>query len=70
LYRESGHSIYYSTYEYWIKDTLNKIDKEIADNADAANPIGLLEGWAGVAMVLTEFIYHGEAIKWDKAFLL
>ncbi len=70
LYNESGQHKYYQTYEYWINQTIDSIDKEIASNAYAANPTGLLEGWAGVALVLTEFIHEGEAMNWGKAFLL
>jgi lantibiotic biosynthesis protein len=70
LYKESGQHKYYQTYEYWINKTIENIDKEIANNAYAANPTGLLEGWAGVALVLTEFIHEGEAMNWAKAFLL
>jgi lantibiotic biosynthesis protein len=70
LYNESGQHKYYQTYEYWINKTIENIDKEIANNAYAANPTGLLEGWAGVALVLTEFIHQGEAMNWGKAFLL
>jgi lantibiotic biosynthesis protein len=70
LYNESGQYRYYQNYEYWINQTISNIDKEMANNAYAANPTGLLEGWAGVALVLTEFIHTGEAMKWGKAFLL
>jgi lantibiotic biosynthesis protein len=70
LYNESGQHKYYQTYEYWINKTIENIDKEIANNAYAANPTGLLEGWAGVALVLTEYIHEGEAMNWGKAFLL
>jgi lantibiotic biosynthesis protein len=70
LYNESGQHKYYQTYEYWINKTVENIDKEIANNAYAANPTGLLEGWAGVALVLTEYIHEGEAMNWGKAFLL
>jgi lantibiotic biosynthesis protein len=70
LYNESGQHKYYQTYEYWINQTIDSIDKEIANNAYATNPTGLLEGWAGVALVLTEFIHEGEAMNWGKAFLL
>jgi lantibiotic biosynthesis protein len=70
LYNESGQHKYYQTYEYWINKTIDGIDKEIANNAYAVNPTGLLEGWAGVALVLTEYIHEGEAMNWGKAFLL
>ncbi|GAB2840308.1 glycoside hydrolase family protein [Ferruginibacter profundus] len=70
LYNESGHFSYYRTYEYWIEKTIALVDNEIANNAYAANVVGILEGWAGVAMVLTEYINEGEAMNWGKAFLL
>lgn len=70
LYNESGHYNYYRAYEYWIDKTTSLIDNEIANNAYAANTVGLLEGWTGVAMVLTEYTNEGEAMKWAKAFLL
>ncbi|NOT92170.1 lanthionine synthetase LanC family protein [Ferruginibacter sp.] len=70
LYNESGHFSYYRAYEFWIEKTVVLIDTEISNNVYSANTVGLLEGWAGVAMVLTEYINEGEAMKWAKAFLL
>jgi lantibiotic biosynthesis protein len=70
LYKESGQHKYYQTYEYWINNTLDNIDKDIAKNAYTQNPIGLLEGWSGIALVLTEYIHNGEGLNWAKAFLL
>jgi len=70
LYNESGHFCYYRAYEFWIEKTIRLLDNEITKNAYSANPVGILEGWPGVAMVLTEYINEGEPLKWANAFLL
>jgi lantibiotic biosynthesis protein len=70
LYNESGHYSYYKAYEYWIEKTIALIDTEIETNAYASNPVGLLEGWSGVALVLTEYVNDGVVMNWPKAFLL
>lgn len=70
LYNESGHHKYYEAYEFWINQTLLFVNEDIASNAYKENPVGLLEGWAGVALVLTEYIHQGPAMNWAKVFLL
>jgi len=70
LYNESGHFSYYKAYEYWIEKTIALVDNDITSKVYDGNPVGLLEAWAGVAMVLTEYVNEGEAMKWAKAFLL
>lgn len=69
LYNETFNYKYYEAYEYWIGETLRVIDKEIENNKYAANPIGILETWVGVAFVLLEYTTT-EKIGWAKAFLL
>lgn len=70
LYNETGIFKYYKAYELWIEKTIIMVDKEIENNSYGTNITGLLEGWAGVAMVLTEYVSEGEAMKWGDAFLL
>lgn len=70
LYNESGHHKYYEAYEFWINQTLLFVNEDISSNAYKENSVGLLEGWAGVALVLTEYIHQGPAMNWAKAFLL
>ena len=69
LYNDTFNYTYYAAYEYWVKETLQLIDKEIAKEKYANNPSGLLEGWAGVGCVLSEYISR-EPTPWAKAFLL
>jgi lantibiotic biosynthesis protein len=69
LYKESYNYSYYRAYEYWIGETISTVEKEMLENNSAKNPTGLLEGWAGVAMVLTEYISK-DKMAWAEAFLL
>ena len=70
LYAESGHFFYYDAYKYWIKQTINNIESEITQSIFADNAISILEGLAGVGMVLTEYINEGDQLNWSKVFLL
>ncbi len=69
LYNDTYNYTYYEAYEYWIKETVALVDKELAEKKYASNPTGLLEGWAGVGLVLSEYISK-ESTSWAKAFLL
>lgn len=69
LYTETLDYRYYKAYEYWIEETISLVDNEIETDKYATNPVSLLEGWAGVALVLTEYIAN-EKLPWAKAFLL
>ena len=70
MYAESGHFFYYDAYKYWIKQTINNIESEITQSIFADNAISILEGLAGVGMVLTEYINEGDQLNWSKVFLL
>jgi lantibiotic biosynthesis protein len=69
LYNETYNYSYYRAYEYWIGETISLIEKELLEKKYDKNPTGLLEGWAGIAMVLTDYI-STEKLIWAKAFLL
>lgn len=69
LYTASGHTAYLDAYKYWVGQTLDSVTDEMARNKYAANPCGLLEGWTGIAFVLTEYV-HGQPMDWAEAFLL
>lgn len=69
LYNETYNYDYYKAYEYWINETILLIDEDIKGNKYVKNPVSLLEGWSGIAMVLTEFISK-EKMNWASAFLL
>lgn len=69
LYNETLNYSYYKAYEFWIDETLNLIDKEIEINKYATNPVSLLEGWSGIALVLIDYIAI-EKTSWAKVFLL
>ncbi len=56
LYAETYHYQYYIAYEHWINITTTMITKEIADNRYQHNPGGLLEGLAGVGLVLADYV--------------
>lgn len=60
---------YYNAYEYWIAETISLVDKEILENKYAKNPISLLEGWTGVAMVLTNYVSF-QKMNWAEMLLL
>lgn len=69
LHAETRNYSYYKAYKYWIGETISLIDKEIELDKYASNPVSLLEGWAGIALVLTEFVAT-EKMPWAKVFLL
>jgi len=69
LYNETLNYSYYKAYEFWIEETLSLIDKEIENNNYSTNPVSLLEGWPGIALVLLDYIAI-EKTPWAKAFLL
>lgn len=69
LYNESQNPVYWERYEHWIKITLDMIDDCIAENKFEKSPCGLLEGWAGVGMVLAEYV-SDEPMEWGKVFML
>lgn len=69
IYFETSNRVYKDAYENWINITLSYIDKEINENIYIANNAGLLEGWAGVALVLTDYLAETK-LNWTHAFLL
>jgi len=69
LYQETGHPCYDDAYQYWLGETLSLVDQEIAANSYSKNRTGLLEGWPGIGMVLTDHL-PGAGNDWARAFLL
>jgi lantibiotic biosynthesis protein len=69
LYNEMPLAAYQTAYEHWIAQTLQLVDKCIAENKYEKNPTGLLEGWPGTAIVLAEYVADGP-MHWAKVFAL
>jgi len=69
LYQETGHPVYAEAYRYWLDMTLSLVDGEIEANNYADNLPGLLEGWAGIGLVLADHSLETGG-DWAKAFLL
>lgn len=69
IYKDTYNHTYYKEYEYWIAETISLVDKEIIEKKYSDNPISLLEGWAGVGMVLTEYVSL-EKMNWGEMLLL
>ncbi len=69
LYRETGHDMYAEPYQYWITETINQTDKNMLEQQYRDNPISLLDGWAGVGLVLADYLAE-EDRNWSDAFLL
>jgi lantibiotic biosynthesis protein len=69
LYQETQHPVYWDRYEHWIKTTLDLVDPCMAENKFEKSPAGLLEGWAGVGIVLCEYLAD-EPSEWGKVFML
>lgn len=69
LYKEAPHPGYQIAYEFWVKQTVDLVDTCIAENKFERTPAGLLEGWAGVGIVLAEYL-SDEPKPWSKVFFL
>ncbi len=69
IYNCTYNHIYYKAYEYWIAETISLVDKEILEKKYHKNTTSLLEGWAGVGMVLTEYVSK-EKMNWAEMLLL
>jgi hypothetical protein len=69
LYQEAGLPVYADAYRYWLELTLSQVDKEIEVGHYAENRAGLLEGWAGIGLVLADGLLEEET-DWARAFLL
>lgn len=69
LYEETGNKRYQEAYEYWIAETLELVDKNIAAQQYSVNPVSLLDGWSGVALVLADYISDKKQ-NWANVFLL
>ncbi|PSK93274.1 lanthionine synthetase LanC family protein [Taibaiella chishuiensis] len=69
LYRETGNEAYLEPYGYWISETIAQTDKNMTEEQYKDNPVSLLDGWAGVGIVLADYL-SGEHRNWSEAFLL
>lgn len=69
LYTETGDPGYKEAYAYWITETLSLVDREIEAGQYRQNPVSLLDGWPGVALVLTGYVSE-EKQRWADVFLL
>lgn len=69
LFKESGSINYFDAKEFWLERTIDFVEKELNSNQYSSNPVGLLEGWACVALVLSEY-FSKEQLEWGDLFLL
>ncbi len=64
----TGESIFYKTYEYWIKSTVDFMEKELLKEPSDKD-LEILTGWLGPLFVLSA--YNGKVYPdWDRIFLL
>ena len=70
IFYETNNEIYKKAYEYWLRDIINRVDKEIEDDIYVKNNASFLEGWAGVAFVLLDVLSFNKKSEWAGLFLL
>jgi lantibiotic biosynthesis protein len=64
----TGEPIFYKTYEYWLEQTVDFMEKEL-EKQPSDKDLELLTGWLGPLFVLSD--YNGqENAGWDRVFLL
>jgi lantibiotic biosynthesis protein len=69
LFIETGIPAYKAAADYWLDAALSLIDKEIVEGHYSANNVSLLEGWAGVGLVLADHLL-GWDCSWARILLL
>lgn len=69
LYDETMEEDFKIAKEYWLQQTLILTRKELDNDQYAINPVSLLEGWAGVALVLSDSL-GDDKLSWGNLFLL
>lgn len=70
LYHASNNWIYKNAYHYWIEKTVQHLDQELIEHKYSENPVSLLEGFTGVAMVLVDYLTDQTSNGWSRLFLL
>ena len=70
IFYETNNNIYKQAYQYWVEDTVSRIDKEIENDIYFKNNVSFLEGWAGVAHVLLDSLNFNVKSEWAGLFLL
>ncbi len=70
LYKETEEYKYYQAYEHWVRQTVELAQQDLNRNTYAESRHSLLDGWVGVALVLTEYAKGGAALTWGKSLLL
>jgi hypothetical protein len=69
LYQETGYTVYNDAYQYWLDTTLSLVDRDIEQNNYSVNRAGLLEGWAGIGLVLADHLLD-QKCSWARILLL
>lgn len=69
LYDETGAAFYQDAYQYWITQTMELLDKDLAAGAYSTNPNDYLEGLVGVAFTLLSYTTD-KKLNWSKSLLL
>lgn len=69
LYQESGENDFKMAKDYWLQQTIILAKDDLNNNLFGSNPVSLLEGWAGVALVLCDSVSE-KRMEWGKLFLL
>lgn len=71
LYKLTGHQSYYRAYLVWIDKTIALLDSDMEKGTFQGQEGSLLNGYAGVSLVLLTYVYHQrEQLDWAKVFLL
>jgi lantibiotic biosynthesis protein len=69
LHRQSEQPFYYKAYEYWLQRTLNYLPAELNSGIYRGKEGDLLEGLAGIALVLLE-VRQKQPLEWAPGLLL
>jgi lantibiotic biosynthesis protein len=68
FYDKTKYEPYKKGYEYWIGQTLEMLEKELAEEQYKGKERGLLEGLVGISLVLTEYVSE-QKLTWNKVLL-
>jgi lantibiotic modifying enzyme len=69
LHEASGRGQYLDGYDFWLRETLRRVENGMEHDACARCPGELLFGWTGVGLVLVSALLETD-YPWDRLFLL
>lgn len=69
IYDDSGLEMYKEAYEYWIGQTIVRLDKDLEDGIYAGKEHDMLDGLIGVAFSLLSYVSDRE-LDWSRSLLL